>query len=308
MFETFTSFLGTRCSVLAAAPGVNADRLSALREEINKIASSTERNWDAAYSIERELILLRTGEGLHQHLLSLLNEAQERGIKATPRLRGVYEGISSKLYDKATPPALVEGAEQLLRNLASSVIEEMQWEAKKKYVAIPLRRKATHRIILAGLVSFALFMIPYIGSLVGLWRQADTSLLPIWTALSSGLLGAFFSRLLDIQRNIDILTLEEVEAARAWRSVILRGAVGMLGALIVFFLLRSGLVEGKLVPKFDNLALDLGKVVLPSGDLALLVVWCFIAGFSERIVPDMLSATGTRLAGNTREPSGAKQS
>ena len=84
----------------------------------------------------------------------------------------------------------------------------------------------------------------------------------------------------------------------------------MCGALVVFFFLRSGTVEGSLFPNFAKLGLNDSKVplrdalagnqltevqelrlILPSKELALLAIWCFLAGFSERLVPSILSST-----------------
>jgi len=38
------------------------------------------------------------------------------------------------------------------------------------------------------------------------------------------------------------------------------------------------------------------KMLFPSKDLALLIVWSFIAGFSEVLVPTILARTGEQLS------------
>src|SRR5262249_48208195 len=98
--------------------------------------------------------------------------------------------------------------------------------------------------------------------------------------------------------------------AREFHSIFLRGVVGMCGAVVVFFFLRSGIVSGSLFPNFDELSVKEGKVllladktlgdesvrqILPSPALALLAIWCFLAGFSERLVPSILSSTEKTL-------------
>jgi len=124
------------------------------------------------------------------------------------------------------------------------------------------------------------------------------------TALTAGLFGALFSRLLFIQNNWNALSLDELKSTVEFSSIFLRGIVGMCGAAIVFFFLHSDLIAGGLVPDFKKIGLVLQKtetgdvwpqLILPNRDLALLVVWSFLAGFSERLVSNILSTTETTL-------------
>jgi hypothetical protein len=81
------------------------------------------------------------------------------------------------------------------------------------------------------------------------------------------------------------------------------------------FFLQSGLVEGSVFPKFDQLGMKMisfggadgvnwpTKLLLPSGSLALLIMWSFIAGFSESLVPTILQNVERQLGGaiNSRQ-------
>ena len=42
--------------------------------------------------------------------------------------------------------------------------------------------------------------------------------------------------------------------------------------------------------------------VIPSTDLALMTVWCFLAGFSEVLVPNLLTGTERQLADGIAPP------
>jgi hypothetical protein len=107
--------------------------------------------------------------------------------------------------------------------------------------------------------------------------------------------------------NWNILSFDELKDAREFSSILLRGIVGMSGAVIVYFFLQSGLLGGELVPKFKDIHLlqrapdaeNTGTVALrlvfPNPELALLVIWSFLAGFSERLVPSILQSTEATL-------------
>ena len=86
----------------------------------------------------------------------------------------------------------------------------------------------------------------------------------------------------------------------------------MCGAVIVYFFLNSGMIGGELVPHFEKFGviqhvLNSGtsnpgaslplSLLVPNAEMALLVMWSFLAGFSERVVPGILSLTESRFEG-----------
>jgi hypothetical protein len=115
--------------------------------------------------------------------------------------------------------------------------------------------------------------------------------------------------LLYLQSKWDALTVGGLKDAREFTSILLRGCVGMIGAVIVFFFLKSGVMGGSLFPTFPDIGIErfpspekppanlIAKLNLyyPTKDLALLVVWSFLAGFSERLVPSILRDTETTI-------------
>lgn len=77
--------------------------------------------------------------------------------------------------------------------------------------------------------------------------------------------------------------------------------VGMIGAVIVYLIFAAGLLKGDLFPEFHCAAgqtcADFHGFVsnwAPEGPAAnaKAIVWGFIAGFSERFVPDILNRLG----------------
>jgi hypothetical protein len=92
------------------------------------------------------------------------------------------------------------------------------------------------------------------------------------------------------------LTLEELRNAQAVLYIFLRACIGVCGALIVYFFLQSGLVAGDLFPKFGETTNGVASVS-DGKSLALLIIWSFIAGFSESLVPSVLSSTERQFGG-----------
>jgi hypothetical protein len=95
---------------------------------------------------------------------------------------------------------------------------------------------------------------------------------------------------------VDKVALEALDGAvftmQIYVSVLISGVL----ALVMYGLFLSGLLQGDLFPKFKNTAQDfesiyqLLRVVIPNQniDTAKAIVWAFIAGFSERMVPNVL--------------------
>jgi uncharacterized integral membrane protein len=121
----------------------------------------------------------------------------------------------------------------------------------------------------------------------------------LMVAIASGFFGATFSMLVQCQKRASEGTLDDLGNASAWRTLIVRSSVGFGAAAIIYFFFRSGLLEGSLWPdlsqlKYEQLGAGASAGIVPNKDWCLLIIWSFLAGFSETLVPNILSKTEQR--------------
>lgn len=287
--------------------------------------------WGELNRLQEMMALVEPANSILAEMRLRLDDAVSENASSAPKLAIELAAAEARaLETKNTPPTIREQELPSLRLLLLDIICEAHRARRRKFYSRPLRKSAIRRIVSACLISAVLFILPY-------WYIYYKTIsdpiinsnifigLPLYTALTSGLFGAYFSRLLYIQSNGVDMSIGGLRTAAEYISIVLRGCVGMCGALVVFFILRAGIIDGQFFPKFTELtiydhylkmvettsgsgATDLSGLVkpelikeiklrqiLPSPQLALLAVWCFLAGFSERLVPSILASTEKKL-------------
>ncbi len=123
---------------------------------------------------------------------------------------------------------------------------------------------------------------------------SETPLITTVVVIASGILGGFVGS----HRRIKDLTTAELKLlADSWWYASLSPFIGGVLALLMYMTLLSGLLSGDLFPQFaaDSASAPMSFQALFSQhavgfeDYAKLIIWCFIGGFSERFVTDILS-------------------
>jgi len=126
-------------------------------------------------------------------------------------------------------------------------------------------------------------------------------------AVVTGLLGATFFMLVQLQTRLSEGGLTDARDMWTFRMIFLRCIVGVGAASILYFFFKTGLLDGSLWPdlhaqgfqKLVSATAD-GEIALPesnyvpNGNFALLIVWSFIAGYSQTLVPNLLLNTEGR--------------
>jgi hypothetical protein len=121
---------------------------------------------------------------------------------------------------------------------------------------------------------------------------------------ASGLVGGFVS----IQQRLPKIALNELrELSNSWLSILLIPLNGGIFAVILMLMFISGIIEGTLFPVYPESMViehqDLDDLVTKftnwlqttfpktGADIAKLLFWSFVAGFSERFVPQIIRKT-----------------
>jgi hypothetical protein len=150
---------------------------------------------------------------------------------------------------------------------------------------------------------------------IGLWFDR----FPMsWFCFECGIIGGFVS----IQQRLKRVSDEELTyLSQSWTAILVVPVFGGVFALVLYILFLAGIVEGSLFPKITIPPFTTGapptitdlrrfftETYPASGpDFAKLTFWCFVAGFSERFVPQIIqrvSDRGEQDAGLDRQPGG----
>lgn len=316
--ELTDQFYVTLEAYFAKVRGIVPPRSAEAFERVTELLAKEPRNWTHAYAIEQLLIHLFDDDTLASELQVRVREA--RG-SLKPALAEHYAAEAAR-----TPLSLDER-----RALLSRVVNDLQW----RYTVDEVKRGYTKQITLRTGQMFVVAMLVFAASVlvtlaVPNLLQFDLRLLV--PAVLAGCWGASFSMLSSLKVRLAESDLDALKVMRARWVLASRVLIGAGGASILYFFFVSGLVTGPAFPDLKGEAQRHGArqhqvaadgkaaeptpvvsnpatatstataaVAAPVGGqppldvFALLVVWCFIAGFSERLIPGLLAKTEEKL-------------
>jgi hypothetical protein len=285
------------------------------------------QNWTNAYEIEQLLVQLFDDDTVASELAIRVLEAQS--ILRT-ELAKMYESHSNDIENPRAgqPGANATAAPARRRTLLARLINDLQWryivnEATRRYSKL-----ITARTALLSLIALTFF----IGAIVVIatkrltFHYGDLHLL--WIAGLAGTWGATFSMLATLKSRLEKSKFDDLKSMKTGSVLLSRAAIGAGAACILFFFLLSGLLGGSAFPSLarprdeprqataasatastdtptatpqQGTSVPANPATLEPTDLALLIVWCFIAGFSEQLIPGLLASTEAR-AGSQAPP------
>lgn len=244
------------------------------------------RTWRSAYHIEQLLLPLYDDEKLTIELTRRLIDVK---CHLKPELGEFYE------------KAVNQSDHSLNHALLGRMVSDLQWNTEVEQAHHHYNSCLRVRTALAFDLSLLLFFLPQlIPGILDTFAvlQVEKSQL-IMTALLSGWMGAAFSMLLSMNKRVKACNLEALMVISQYSHIFTRVIIGMGAGLIFFYLMEAKIISSPLLPQFNYDEKDgLSMIDL---DLAKLIVWCFLAGFSEQMVPNILSKTARKLEDPKRE-------
>ena len=116
--------------------------------------------------------------------------------------------------------------------------------------------------------------------------------------IASGFFGANFSMLVNLKTQLAIASLEDLKILHRQGYIFARSCIGGGAALIIYFLLQSNLignvVSESLTPKFPITDYSIESYK----NISILIIWSFLAGFSEMLVPSLLIGIERKITNN----------
>src|SRR6266850_906726 len=267
-------------------------------QQIQDLLNGRRAVWTDAYQIEQLMVDL-----FDERTLEI--ELQSRLLEGDSNLRGPLITQYNKLASTLKLPAD-------RRALLARLVNDLQWrytvnEVKRSYSKEVT--KTTGLIFMVAIALFAAMVVTFalFGSMSDLTRD---SILLLIAALAGGW-GASFSMLSSVKGRLEAADLNDLKMMRSGWILWSRPLIGVGAAVILYFFMASGLLGGSAFPTFatrlDTSAAQAPPAATPGApatpapppetpraQLSLLIVWCFLAGFSERLVPALLAKTEDR--------------
>jgi hypothetical protein len=232
------------------------------------------RSWSQAYEIEQMLVHLFDEERLK-------TELGVRSLEARTSLRPLLADLYARQITDAKSP-------EQQRGLLARLVNDLQW----RYTVNEVKRRYSQDITsrTGWLFALALLLFAVWTAYIVLSNAASGDLHLLIFAALAATWGATFSMLGSLKSRLAASELDDLKLMRPWVMLLSRALIGTGAGCVLYFFLRSGLLGGDAFP--DLTTLDTASVTRKG--LALLIIWCFIAGFSEKLVPSILEKTEGR--------------
>jgi hypothetical protein len=247
---------------------------------IDELLKSDEKTWENAYLIQQLMIPLYDENMLEVELYTRLVEAEHT--------------LSEKSYtyyrdsaDQADPSKK--------RALLKRLVVDIQW----KHQLQELRRVYSRFARKKTGILFVLSVLLFVATIIVFEMFIRGTSVPLFETMSiamvAGMMGAAFSMLIGLRDRLQVATFDELKMQRRYTYILSRTIIGLGAALILTFFMAAELLTGTFFPEFKFAPGSNRMLPLDSKTISLLVVWSFIAGFSEKLVPNIISKAEAKV-------------
>ena len=171
--------------------------------------------------------------------------------------------------------------------IARRLLRDVHWYYEVRQQRRYLEAKAILRRCTVFIAFFFIFfspaLLPNIAEAL-LQVNSNRKMYYTVTALSAGGLGASFSMLIGMSSHFQGLKLDAIKLMCRYSYILMRVFVGVGAGLVFMYFLQAGLIEGAFLPDLSAMS-----TALELKDHAMLVIWCIVAGFSEKLVPGVIA-------------------
>jgi len=279
LIDQFYTILNTTCVYIKEkGQGIELNKES--NGEIEELLVG-EKSWDAGYKIEQLMIPLLYGDDLDTTVSKSVFNAEKLGRDTSVFYKSQFDSAKSDTAKQAILKLLIQDLQS----------HNIKMRLRQAYI-----NNAWHLASYAFIAVFILFFLPYFFPVIlhYLYKlgEGQGRAIDIFTAVTSGAMGASFSLLTGLKGRINKSSFNGLKLLQRKSYVISKIITGFGAGLIFFYFLQSGLLSGVAFPEYGKDSVPLSENVnLDMKNLALLVIWCFLSGFSEKLVPTILSKT-----------------
>jgi hypothetical protein len=260
----------------------------ALQRVRELLAPGRRPRWSECYEVE-------------QLMVSLLDEASLR-LELELRLVEAHDNLKRAgllaYYDREVNHPNIDAAGR--RVLLARLLDDLQWrytvqEGKRRF-----SKSLTTRTSMAFLVALAAFWLLAAFAYLERWVFNTGDIRLLYACGVVGAWGATFSMLTGLQGTIEKSAIYDLNVMRSMTMVTARALVGAGAACILYLFFHSGFIAGSAFPNLtgSEMCSDGTTHCLKMSMVALLMVWCFVAGFSEKLVPGLLARAERKADGD----------